>query len=102
LQRSFILSIEPSGTLGLFKAGKVCEKAIRSGGFSGAITADKALQVLGFPDPDAIENSLIPNLVTFVDEAGAELDPDKLTLQKTTSFGDMQGQVAKAPLKEGK
>jgi hypothetical protein len=96
------VSIEPSGTLGLLKAGKVCEKAIRSGGFSGAITAEKALQILGFPDPDAIEDSLITNLVTFADDAGAELDPDKLTLHKSTSFGDMQGQVAKAPLKEGK
>ena len=92
------MSIEPSGTLGLLKAGAVCKRAIRVG-FVGPITADKELELMGVPDKDSIEDSLIPNLVTFVAEAGAELDPQSLTLTAKTLFGEMQAQVADAPLK---
>ncbi len=89
-----------SGTLGLAKAATVCRRAVRVAFPSGEITAAKTLEVLGFPDKDAIEDSLIPNLVRFADDAGADLDPGGLTLTKKTTFGAMQGQVAKAPLKE--
>jgi hypothetical protein len=72
-------------------------KAIRVG-FPGPVTGDKALQVIGFPDQDSINNSLIPNLVTFAAEENAALDRNSLALAPATTFGEMQSQVAEAPI----
>jgi hypothetical protein len=72
-------------------------KAIRAG-FPGPVTGDKALKIIGFPDLDSINNSLIPNLVTFAAEQKAVLDRNSLTLAPDTTFGAMQSQVAEAPI----
>jgi hypothetical protein len=92
------MPIEPSGKLGLAKAATVCMKAIRVG-FPGPVTGDKALKIIGFPDQDSINDSLIPNLVTFAAEQKAALDRNSLMLVPDTTFGAMESKVAEAPMK---